>query len=39
MADGTYCNYSGEMDTNVLSQISGYGSRTGTETLGKYDVY
>ena len=38
MADGSYLDYSGQMDSSVISQISNYGNRTGAETLGKYHM-
>lgn len=36
MADGTFCEYSGQMDNALMSHMSGYGGRGSSENLGKY---
>lgn len=36
MSDGTFCDYSGQMDSAVLQQIAGFGGRLNAQTLGKY---
>jgi len=36
MSDGTFCDYSGHMDSAVLQQLAGYSGRSGAENLGKY---
>jgi hypothetical protein len=36
MADGTFCEYTGQMDNALMSQMSGYGTRGTSENLGKY---
>ncbi|XP_045208050.2 hepatic leukemia factor-like [Mercenaria mercenaria] len=34
MADGTFCEYTGQMDNALMSQMSGYGGRGSSENLG-----
>ncbi|XP_060591508.1 hepatic leukemia factor-like isoform X2 [Ruditapes philippinarum] len=34
MADGTFCEYTGQMDNALMSQMSGYGTRGTSENLG-----
>ena len=36
MADGTFCEYTGQMDNALMSQMPGYGTRGTSENLGKY---
>jgi len=36
MADGSFCDYAGQLDSNLMSHLAGYGARTSSENLGKY---
>ena len=36
MADGTFCDYSAQMDSVLMQHIAGYGGRGQQLNLGKY---